>query len=404
MAWDWGSGLSTAAQGASTGAMIGSAFGPIGTLVGGAWGGLGGLLYGGVTGGQELEQFEANKRQQEELLNNQVAASEANRAAMQRLYNQQMGAQQSNIAQQYAKQQSGLMGGLAARGMLGGGAEAASRGAMAGQRAGDLAAAQTTGQANIAAADMTARNQAMQYAQQALSNKMANEQALNQRNQALMNNALQSLGGLGVAAIQNPMLAANLGGAGDLLSKGVTQLGQNLAQGGFSSPAGPSAPAAPSWRQDTRQMFAAPAAAAPNLNNMQLQRTQLQNPMAAASSPLAPVNRTTQGIQELLGPQNPRQFPGVPMVQSNDQFIENTRQYLMGNQQAQGLPQPLGNQARGMTTDWLKQMQGMSPDQFKYNYDILNRRRGVGNELVANRFLTAYEALNPGFNLDRVSR
>lgn len=404
MEWDWGSGLSTAAQGASTGAMIGSAFGPIGTLVGGAWGGLGGLLYGGVTGGQELQQFEENKRRQEQLFQQQQAISDANRAQAIRLAQQQMSGQMGTTAQQYAGKQSGLRAGLAARGMLGTGAEAAAQGGLAGQQALALATAQQNAQMQQAQADVLARNQASQISANAEQARLNNQQALNQRNQALMNNALQSLGGLGVAAIQNPMLATNLGGAGDLLSKGVTQLGQNIAQGGFSNPAGPSAPAAPSWRQDTRQMFAAPAAAAPNLNNMQLQRTQLQNPMAAASSPLAPVNRTTQGIQELLGPQNPRQFPGVPMVQSNDQFIENTRQYLMGNQQAQGLPQPLGNQARGMTTDWLKQMQGMSPDQFKYNYDILNRRRGVGNELVANRYLTAYEALNPGFNLDRVSR
>jgi hypothetical protein len=387
MAWDWGSGLSTATQGASTGAMLGSVFGPAGTLIGTGLGGLGGLLYGGFQGGQELEQFEENKRQQEELLNNQVAASEANRAAMRRLYNQQTGAQQSNIAQKYAQQQSGLMGGLAARGMLGSGAEAASRGAMAGQRAGDLAAAQTTGQANIAAADMTARNQAMQYAQQALTNRMANEQALNQRNQALMQNATQSLGGLGVAAIQNPMLAANLGGAGNIVSQALNPYVQDTMKGLGTL-----------FNPGTQEVTT------PNLNNMQLQRTQLQNPMATTASPLAPVNRTTQGLQELLGPQDTRQFQGVPMAQSDDQFIQNTRQYLMGNTQAQGLPQPLGYQAQGMTTDWLKQMQGMSPDQFKNNYDILNRRRGVGNELVANRYLTAYEALNPGFKLDRVSR
>jgi hypothetical protein len=387
MAWDWGSGLSTATQGASTGAMLGSAFGPAGTLIGAGFGTLGGLLYGGFQGGQELEQFEENKRQQEELLNNQVAASEANRAAMRRLYNQQTGAQQSNIAQKYAQQQSGLMGNLAARGMLGSGSEAASRGAMAGQRAGDLAAAQTTGQANIAAADMTARNQAMQYAQQALTNRTANEQALNQRNQALMQNAMQSLGGFGVAAIQNPMLAANLGGAGNIVSQALNPYVQDTMKGLGTL-----------FNPGTQEVTT------PNLNNMQLQTTELQNPMARTASPLAPVNRTTQGLQELLGPQDTRQWRGVPMAQSDDQFIQNTRQYLMGNKQAKGLPQPLGYQAQGMTTDWLKQMQGMSPDQFKDNYDILNRRRGVGNELVANRYLTAYEALNPGFNLDRVSR
>jgi hypothetical protein len=170
-----------ALQGAGTGATIGSLFGPVGTAVGGGLGALIGGVGSLVTGNQEIEARRQQEQMQQEYLQNQQAMQDAAFAQQRRALNQMYGGQQSAIAQQYAQQTPGLRAALAARGMLGSGAESVAMGGLAGQRAQSLAQAQQAnilGQSNIATNQTAAQmqNQAlaaqMQMANQANASKM----------------------------------------------------------------------------------------------------------------------------------------------------------------------------------------------------------------------------------------
>lgn len=238
---DAASGWSGLASGAGTGASIGSLFGPVGTAVGAGLGaGIGGL-WGMWQGGKEMDtlrqQREAElafrKKQRENLeqaFQDQMSAVESQRQLAEQMnpgaaiYGEQgrpglLQMQQAQLAQQAAAQAAQARRGLAARGMLGSGAEAGAMGALAGQQAAaqgqlqadaikqyqaqQLARQQQLGQFGTQAAQISGQRAAArtQLDQAAVQADAARQQQLAQRNQALLAAGLQGVS-TGVGAAQ----------------------------------------------------------------------------------------------------------------------------------------------------------------------------------------------------------